>query len=441
MKPSKKSPFNGKFSKKAPSMEAEKAPSMADEKAPPYYLPAVILGVMGKVELGALLTSKRQKEWKSEKRVGGLLLIIDLIARNGGSVSISSELSRQYVSTLKRAKNPGTIKQPLALLVHLGILEIVQKAVVAPHRKASAKYRLNPALGKPRRFEAAISRQQVEKQATATERQQRHLNRKHRTRAKILADLRTLGLSPKGYELATQMLVAGEKSQGIGKFWKPLNDPDLHKISFDPSGTAHHFAMYCPRELKPHLTLGGKPVALVDMKAAHLVALLCVGRDRVSWMAEKGSDTQDLEAELARYKQTLEASDIYEVLGGTADRKKFKLTLLASLNMATLKARHLPPYQSLKSAFPRLVGILEDLKKNDHRALSKQLQFFTAKIIEGATHEAQGAGIACLPDTDALIVPRSCENLSRHLLNNAIREVTSLNLETLHPPKPRIERP
>jgi hypothetical protein len=435
MKPSKKSPFKGKFSKKAPSMEAEKAPSMEDEKASSYYLPALILGVMGKVELRALLTSKRQKEWTSEKRIGGLLLIIDFVARKGGTVSMSSELSRQYVSTFKRAKNPSTIKQPLALLVHLGILEIVQNAVVTPHRKASTKYRLSSAHGKPRPFKAVISRQQVEKQATAKDRQQRHLNRKHRTRAKILADLLTLALSPEGELLAAQMILRGEKSQGIGRFLKPLKDPALHKVTFDPSGTAHHFAMYCPRELKPHLTLGEKPVALVDMKAAHLVALLCVGRGRVSWLAKEGRDTQDLEAELARYKATLETSDIYEALGGTADRKKFKLTLLASLNMATSKAIYLPPYQSLKCEFPRLVGILEDIKKKDHRALSKQLQFFTAQIIEGATHEAQAAAIACLPDTDALIVPRSCETLSRHLLNNAIREVTSLNPETPYPSK------
>lgn len=409
---------------------------MAEGKAPSYYLPVEIHGCVCVCELRNLLTSKQQKEWTSEKRIGGLLLIIDLIARKGGTVSISSELSRQYVSTFKRAKNPGTIKQPLALLVHLGILEIVQKAVVAPHRKASAKYRLNPAHGKPRPIQAAISRQQVEKLATATERQQRHLNRKHRTRAKILADLRTLAFSPEGNRLAAQMIIAGEKSQGIGRFWKPLNDPTLHKLSFDTSGTAHHFAMYCPRELKPHLTLGGKPVALVDMKAAHLVALLCVGRGRVSWLTREGRDTQDLEDELARYKATLETSDIYEVLGGSADRvkrKKFKLTLLTSLNMATSKARHLPPYQRLKSAFPRLVGIIEDLKKNDHRSLSKQLQHFTAKIIEGATHEAQSMDIACLPDTDALIVPSSFENLARTLLNNSIREVTSLELESTRP--------
>lgn len=414
-------------------MEAEKAPSMAEGKAPSYYLPVEILGVMGKDGMRNQLTSKNQKEWATEKRIGGLLLIIDLVARKGGTVSISSELSRQYVSTHKQAKNPGTIKQPLALLVHLGILEIVQKAVVAPHSKASAKYRLSPAHGKPRPIQAVISRQQVEKQATATERQETRLNRRHRTRAKILADLRTLALSPEGNHLAAQMLVADEKPQGIRKFWKPLNDLTLHEVSFGRSGTAHHFAMCCPRELKPHLTLGGKPVALVDMKAAHLVCLLCVGRVRVSWLAKQGRDAQDLEAELARYKATLETSDIYEALGGTADRKKFKLTLLASLNMATSKARHLPPYQSLKSAFPRLVGIIEDLKKNDHRSLSKQLQFFTAQIIEGATHEAQALDIACLPDTDALIVPSSFENLARTLLNNSIREVTSLELESTRP--------
>ena len=191
--------------------------------------------------------------------------------------------------------------------------------------------------------------------------------------------------------------------------------------------------MQCPRELKPHLLLDGKPSAIVDMKAAHLVCLLCVGRDRVKWMEANGRDAADLKGELARYKATLESCDIYEELGGTADRKKFKKTLLSSLNMATSKAIHLPPYQRLKASFPRIVGIIQDLKKNDHRGLSKQLQHFTAKIIEAATHEAQRMEIATLPDTDAMIVPSEYERLTRQLLNNAIREVTGLELDSLNP--------
>jgi len=406
---------------------------MSERKAPSYYLPQRILGVMGENEIKDLIASKKQTEWTSKKRIAGVLLILDYFARKGGAVSMSSELSRQYVSTFKRAKNPATIRQPLALLVHLGLIEITQKAIATPHRKASARYRLNPAYGKPRPIQTSITRQQVEKMATAAQRQETRLNRRHRTREGIAATLSTIGISSAGNELALMMLTGGEKAQGIGKFLKPLNEPSLRKIKIDPSGTIHHFVKNCPRELKPHLLLDGKPSVIVDMKAAHLVCLLCVARDRIKWMGDNGRNAADLEGELARYKATLESGDIYEELGGAADRKKFKKTLLSSLNMATSKAIHLPPYQRLKASFPRIVGIIQDIKQNDHRALSKQLQHFTAKIIEAATHEAQCMEIATLPDTDAMIVPKQFETLARTLLNNAIHEVTGLNLDNSKP--------
>ena len=414
-------------------MEGEKAPSMAEGKAPSYYLPQGILGVMGEGEIRDLILSKNQSEWASKKRIAGVLLILDYFARKGGVVSMSSELSRQYVSTFKRAKNPATIRQPLRLLVHLGLIEMIQKAIATPHRKASARYRLNPAYGKPRPIQASITAQQITKMETATKRQETRLNRRHRTREGIAATLSTIGISSAGNALAIKMMTAKDKAQGIAKFWKYLEAPSLRKVKIDPSGTIHHFVKNCPRELKPHLLLDGKPSAIVDMKAAHLVCLLCVGRDRVKWMEANGRNAADLEGELARYKATLESGDIYEELGGTADRKKFKKTLLSSLNMATSKAIHLPPYQRLKTSFPRIVGIIQDLKKNNHRALSNQLQHFTAKIIEAATHEAQRMEIATLPDTDAMIVPSEFERLTRQLLNNAIRDVTGLELDSLNP--------
>ena len=432
-KHSNKSPLNGTFPIKAPSMEAVKAPSMAEGKAPSYYLPVILMGVVSEDEMKTLLRGKNQKEWASQKRVSGLLMILNYLARNKKSSSMSSELSRQYVSSLKRAKNPDTIRQPLVLLTHLGLVEIAQEAVIAPHRKQSARYRLNPSHGKPRPIQVHLSKQQVEKLANAEPRRQTRLNRKHRTRSQILTDLSLVTLSPAGNELAMAMVSDGEKEQGVKRFTRAMRDTASHKATYDPSGTVTHHVMQCPRELKSHLLLDGKPSAIVDMKAAHLVILLCVGRDRVKWMEANGRDAADLKAEIARYKATLESRDIYEELGGTADRKGFKKTLLSSLNMATSKAIHLPPYQKLKASFPRIVGIIQDLKKNDHRGLSKQLRHFTAKIIESATHEAQRMEIATLPDTDAMIVPSEYERLTRQLLNNAIREVTGLELDSLNP--------
>lgn len=418
--------------KKAPPMAPEKAPPMAVEKAPSDYVPVCILGIVGETELKSLLATKNQHEWLSKKRTSGLLLILDFLARKGGATPMSSELSRQYVSTFKRAKNPNTIRQPLALLTFLGLIVITQKAIVGQHRKLSARYRLNPAYGTPKKIEANLSLQQVTKIETATERQEKRLNRKNRTRGKILSDLATISLSNEGMHLAVEMTRGGEKSQGIDRFLKAMKDPALRKATTDPSGTIFHYVKVCPRELKPQILLAGKPVSIVDMKAAHLVCLICVARDRIKWMTGNGRDTKSLVTELGRYQTTLQNRDIYEELGGSgSERKQFKLALLMSLNMATKKAIHLPQYQKLKTAFPRIVGIIEDLKKNDHRALSKQLQYFTAQIIESAIFAAQNLSIPCLPDTDALIVPEEHKDQARQLLNQSIWDVTGLDLQKL----------
>lgn len=421
---SKKTPFSATNRKKAPSVEGEKTPSVTNKKSPSYYIQGSLLGIVGDKEMKDILCSKNQKEWSTKKRISGLLLILDYFARKNKTTSMSSELSRQYVSTFKGAKNPQTIRQPLALLVHLGLIEIVQKAVIAPHRKASAKYCLNPSYGKPRSIKAEISLQQEEKLKAAPERQEKRLNKKHRTRKVILEDLARLSLSPEGKNTALKMITSNEKSHGIQQFLKALEDTGSRTISINPSGTIYHYAMKCPRELKPHLLLTEKPVANIDMKAAHLVCLLCVGRDRVTWMRKQGIDTANLEVEIDRYKTTLESVDIYEELGGKLNRKEFKRTLLTSLNMATTKANKLPPYQKLKTKFPRIVRIIEDIKKNDHKALSKQLQFFTAQIIESALFEVQSLSIPCLPDTDALIAPSEFESQVRGILSDCIKKAT-----------------
>ena len=431
--PANKSYLNGQYLGKATAMAGGKATAMAEGKATSYYIPEGLHGIIGEEALRSLIITRNQKEWATPKRVSGLLLILNYLARNKKSSSMSSDLSRQYVSNLQRAKHAHTIRQPLPLLVHLGLIEITQKAFIAPHWKHSAQYRLNPSHGKPRTIKLNLSKQSVEKLANAEPRRQTRLNKYHRTRSQILADLSLVTLSPAGNELAMAMVSDGEKEQGVKRFTRAMRDTASHKATYDPSGTVTHHVMQCPRELKSHLLLDGKPSAIVDMKAAHLVILLCVGRDRVKWMEANGRDAADLKAEIARYKATLESRDIYEELGGTADRKGFKKTLLSSLNMATSKAIRLPPYQKLKASFPRIVGIIQDLKKNDHRGLSKQLRHFTAKIIESATHEAQRQGIATLPDSDALIVPLESEGTARQLLNNAIREVTGLELDSLNP--------
>lgn len=421
----KKIHLNGGNQKKPPQWLAEKATLMESGKATSYYIPRVLDGVVYDRELKKTLRAKKQREWTTPKRVGGLLMLINYFARKGEVASMSSELSRQYVSHLKRAKTSTTIKQPLAVLVHIGILKIEQKAIVAPHRKASAKYRL---IGKRRQITAYLTKAQIEALEEAPVRQDARLNRKHPTRKKLLNDLRLIGLSSKGRDMALEMMTAGNKATGIKQFIEAIKGERAHRVSYDPSGTNRNFVMRCPKELKDHLTIEGEPVAIIDMRAAHLCILPRVAGERIQWLRAKGGQTKALEAERKKLMQVLQSGDIYQELGQGLRRDQFKRQLLQSLNMTSRAAWHLDAYQRLKAAFPKITDIIEDLKKKDHRGLSKQLQFFTAQIIEGAMLEAKERSMPCIPDTDALIVQKRHKDEARSILNESIMQVTGLIL-------------
>jgi hypothetical protein len=62
-----------------------------------------------------------------------------------------------------------------------------------------------------------------------------------------------------------------------------------------------------------------------------------------------------------------------------------------------------------------------DIKRSDHRNLSKQLQCFTADAIAGALLETQREGMAAIPHVDALICQQKdqeqvCEVIGRKIL-------------------------
>lgn len=421
----KKSHLNGSNQKKPPEWQDEKATSMEGRKATSYYIPKVLLGTKDEIELKKLLKSKKQTEWASPKRIGGLMMLINHFALKGKVTAMSSELSRQYVSHLKRAKKPTTIKQPLALLVHIGILEIVQHAIIAPHRKASAKYQLK---GKPRKITAHLTKAQLSSLDDAPKRQEARLNRKHKTRKKLLHDLSLVGLSSKGRDMALDMMATGTKAANIKQLIEAIKGNQQHMVSYDPSGTIRNFVMRCPKELKKHLTLDNRPVEIIDMKAAHLCILPCVAQSRIDWRKGKGQQADAIKAERKHLMAILEDGDIYDYLREGCDRDKFKKALLTSLNMTTKTAYCVDAYQKMRGVFPEITGIIEDLKKNDHRGLSKQLQHYTAQIIEGAMLEAKERSMPCIPDTDALIVQKRHRDEARAFLNSSVEAVTGLKL-------------
>jgi hypothetical protein len=427
-----KSPSSGSLAEKAPSVAGEKASSVGSGKTPSDYQPWVLLGVVDEAELKALLCRNSQQEWTYRKRITGLMMLIDYFVRKGPGnarspgASMSCGLSREYVSSLKRPKKTTTIGQPLPLLVKIGILEVARKAVVAPHRKTAARYRIHSNRGKPKKFEVMLSAQQRDKIQNAGRRNEKRLNRKHPFRRQLLADLATVGLSNEGRNLALSMMTKGQKVPNIKSLMAYIDQMKPPKVSVDPCGTVHSFAKSTPRELKPHLTIHGNPVAICDIESAHMRVLPCVIQERIDWLAKRGMRTEKLEQERQNLISLLDSTDIYVHLAEGRDREKFKYSLLSTINMPTAKAVHVEAYQRFRRAFPLAVGIIEDIKKKGHHGISRPLQHHTARIIRLAMAESQKNGIPCIPDTDALIVPASAEDAVAEILNRALLQVTGV---------------
>ena len=81
--------------------------------------------------------------------------------------------------------------------------------------------------------------------------------------------------------------------------------------------------------------------------------------------------------------------------------KKFLLTMI--LNWPNAKCEGNALYRRMRQAFPLTFGICEAIKRKDHRNISKSLQYFTAKAINGALLAAQTQGIAAIPEVDAIL--------------------------------------
>jgi hypothetical protein len=198
-------------------------------------------------------------------------------------------------------------------------------------------------------------------------------------------------------------------------------------ISVDPCGTIHTFVRLTPRELKPHLTIHGNPVAICDIESAHMCVLPCLIQERIDWLAKRGKRTEGLESERQHLISLLASTDIYNHLAEGSDRSKFKKSLLSSINMPTAKAFHVEAYQRFRRAFPLAVGIIEDIKTKGHHGISRPLQHHTARIITHAMAGTQKSGIPCIPDTDALIVPASAKDTVSEILNRSLFQVTGVN--------------
>ena len=100
------------------------------------------------------------------------------------------------------------------------------------------------------------------------------------------------------------------------------------------------------------------------------------------------------------------------------DEKKNILNVLLNRKMRTASGTVFTGKS--EQTFPATLRAVEDIKRKDHRNLSKQLHRFTADAVAAALLEVQREGIAAIPHVDALICQqkdreRVCEIIGRKI--------------------------
>ena len=400
-----------------------------EQKAPTYILPCSVVPSACEHGLGSnsirreiknALEKSGQTLWTTRPRISGLMALINHIAscqklgqgKASDGVPCSNRLARDYVSKLRTAP-AGVAREPLAALIRAGILEITTPAEVNAFSKASAYYRIAQAYHR-RKFTAVddettscIKRKLEQSPA----RMEKGLNRRWPFRAQLLRDL--AGVTVAGSQTAHGAVDGLLKSKARPSTTNVLNAISTreHTVKVKPSGLIVTSLISCPRLLKPHLLIEGEPVALCDISSAHWMFLPRIVSNRIEYCRRRGDDENGLaplRAELDRLIDLCSSGSFYQsTLSSTCttdDIKRRKKLLNVLLNSPGTKAANNCVWQLLRRQFPLCIGIIDSIKRDDHRSISRQLQHFTANAITAALLEMQAKGMPAIPDTDCLIV-------------------------------------
>ena len=390
---------------------AKNHPHDKRKNRPDIINPVLLCGVVDESSLKALLTAKRQTAWCSRVRLRGLLLLIDYICRNlkkGGGISISADLAHSFVSKIRKRNRPTTITEPLGLLCEIGILRKIRPAVFA-HVKTSAVYCFaDPYYKKRIRFEVTLPPKLANKLKSAEERRENRLNRKYPFRKQLLTDLAAVNFSDSARRIIGNGLL-GKSGENLKRLVSAV-DAQLHSVKVSERGQITTSLGSCPRQLQPHLLLHGDPAVTCDISNAHWNFLPLILANRIHHVSrESGREKYIADGwrEHSRLIALLSEGDFYQTWcvdpQNEDERYEKKSILNILLNKKNEDCERNILYRRIRAAFPITFRIIEEIKRTDHRNLSKQLHRFTADAIEAALLEMQRKEIAAIPHVDALI--------------------------------------
>ena len=374
-----------------------------------------------RLEIEVALKKSGQTLWTTRARISGLMALINHIAsckkpgqgKASDGVPCSNRLARDYVSKFRTAP-AGVAREPLAALIRAGILEVTTPAKVNAFSKASACYRIAQAYRGSNftAFDGETTSCIKRKLEQSAARREKGLNRRWPFRAQLLRDLAAVTVA--GTQASHSVVDALLKSKDTRPCTKAvLNAISTreHTVRVKVSGLIVTSLISCPRPLKPHLLIEGEPVTLCDISSAHWMFLPRLVSDRIDYCLKRGDDESRLapfNAELGRLIELCSSGSFYEsTLSSTctpADTKQRKILMNIWLNSPRSRTEKNCVWQSLRRQFPLCLGIIDSIKRDDHRLISKQLQHFTANAISTALLDMQAKGLPAIPDTDCLIV-------------------------------------
>jgi len=225
-----------------------------NEKAPtdifhgvecPPSVPVSGVGFSGSVvgdDVRSLLVCRGFVVWSSPCRVSGLMALASFIASSikkseGGKkhgVPCSNRLALQYCSKLRSAPD-GTPLQPLAVLLRIGVLELVKPAKVNFGSKSSARYRIAKKYQGVSWVSADDKTNHCMKRklANATARREAGLNRRWPFRALLKRDLAQVSIPDSARPVVAELLADHNKRPSTLNVVTSISTRE-HTVEVDP---------------------------------------------------------------------------------------------------------------------------------------------------------------------------------------------------------------
>ena len=363
------------------------------------------------------------------------------------------ERARGFVSKIKRPVD-GTVREPLDLLCRAGILRMVRGAERKWCCRRPAVYALAPEYaGGVKDLVVEMPSCFVKKRSLASERRAEKRRRLYPFLEQLEADMRgfSVATDDDGRAAWAEMVKSERYKHAIGGMVDLLGGLD-HEIKIDNVGQVTTVFSRCPNVAKPFLRFHGEAIVSCDVGFAHHCFFPELVRRRISIICQRNGDAAvgHYKGELARWAEYLEGDEDYYARwqrspGDAKERQAIKKLINAALNSPRppgngvaaqgegkgkkkkRKTRNLAAealYWRIQEAFPYTIKMLEDIKRDNHCALSDPLRRLTATAINGALLEAQKLGIPAVPLVDAIYCRESDRAVVCELIGRKMYEVS-----------------